>query len=329
MKIIDAVSEKALQRYLDTKQHYINYYLSYSAKSLDIDFVNEVANFRQAVAYALETNRQDALTTFWNNIKDFLMDGGFWLIFREWGEAILKLIEGTKNTETQAWLWADLGWLSMERRDFLDAQKRFLQARHKFNRIGNPFGECALERYLGVLAYRMGNLDEATSQYMKAENLAVIHNYEGMMAEIANLQGSLARKKGKFNEARHQYQKSIRALKSINDRWRLTAVLRNMARLEFQAGNFVASREVFSEAIELCKQLGRKDMLYGCYLRLAEVERELGNLKEAMELCSRASNGFEELGLDHDLADAKQFLTRLSQERALDVTKLGNAKSRN
>ena len=313
MKVTDPVSKKALQRYLDTRQHYINYYLSYPAIGIDIDFVHEVANFRQAVSYALETNCHDALTTFWNNIKDFLMDSGSWLLFTEWGEAILNSIQGTENTETQAWLWADLGWLSMERRDFLDAQKSFLQARNKFKQIGNPYGECALERYLGVLAYRMGNLDEATSQYMKAENLAVIHNYEGMMAEIANLQGSLARKKGKFEETRHQYRKSTLALKSINDSWRLTAVLRNMARLEFQAGNFVASRDIFNGAIDLCKQLGRKDILYGCYLRLAEVELELGNLREATELCTKASNGFEELGLDHDLADARQFLARLSQ----------------
>lgn len=301
-------------QYKMSKELYAEYFLNYPVRGIDQDFEYELPNLQQALYCALELENKEKLPTFWNGVKDFLMDKGFWILFTEWGEAILGSIRHLNDLETEAWLLADLGWLCMEKGEFSVAQARFEHARNNFENLGHQFGMCVLERYLGVVAYRSGNLEKASAQYKKAEKLALARNYQGMIAEIKNLQGSLARKKGDYTDSRRLYHESIQTLEKLDDAWRLTAVLRNLARLEFQVGNLIDSKIAFNEVIKLCQQLGRKDMLYGCYLRLAEVELRLENLSAAVELATEAKRGFIELGLNRDINEANLFLTELRSQ---------------
>ncbi|CAG0935136.1 hypothetical protein TFLX_03968 [Thermoflexales bacterium] len=137
-------------------------------------------------------------------------------------------------------------------------------------------------------------------------------DYTLIISEIRNLQGSVAKRQGDFAQARQHYEESVRLVNLKGDRWRLTAALRNLARLEFQLGNLNAAKEQFENIIALCKEVDRKDMLYGCQFGLAEIELKLGNVDHARMLAASARHGFEQLGLQRDLANATRFLNDLA-----------------
>jgi tetratricopeptide (TPR) repeat protein len=200
----------------------------------------------------------------------------------------------------------------MEQGEFSLAETMFEQSKNVFGDIGHQQGICALDRYCGVLAYRMGNLELASKYYENALHIAKLHQYTGMIAEIRNLQGSLARKRDDFESARQLYEESKQEVAKLGDQWRLTAVLRNLARMEFQLGNLETAKNRFHEVITLCREIDRKDMLYGCLLSLAEVQEEYGDQEEARALAVKARNGFAELGMENDLARAIRFLDYLS-----------------
>lgn len=300
-----------LDVYYESQRRYVEYYLVYSQDNLELE--TELPNLQKVLSWILNSDEKSYLPHFWNNLKDPLMDKGFWKIFVEWGEIILSSPHIADNTQTRAWLMADLGWLAMESGDYRLAKDRFLQSRDLFIEIDEYYGTCALERYLGVLAYRAGNLVNANSQYDKAYNIANAHNFKGMIAEIRNLQGSLALKNNELSLARQAYNESLAAFRELNDLWRSTAVLRNLARMEFKANDLSAAKITYTDAIKLCEELVRKDMLYGCQLGLAEVELNLGNIKKAKSLVSSARSGFVDLGMNIGLEKSHQLLARIRE----------------
>lgn len=302
-----------LDTYLESYRRYAKYFLKYP-QSVGPNFNKlevEIPNLHLALQWAIQTGENSLVPEFWNYVKDHLWDHGYWQVFFEWGENALEALHDLKEAETEAWTLSELGWFWMEQGEFVTAEDMFRRSQDIFRSIDLPKGVCAIERYIGVLAYRMGNLDSAADHYNKALEIAIATVNVGMIAEIRNLQGSLARKVGDFALARECYYAAREAIEELGDIWRLTAVLRNLARMEFQLGNFASAKEGFLRTIELCEQIDRKDMLYGCQLRLAEVELKLGDMEHARSLAIAARNGFVELGMKRDLDEANQFLSEL------------------
>ena len=306
-------AERVLGVYIESRQRYTEYYLKFPKGVGDAvgELEAEIPNLQHAFHWTLQAGNNRLIPAFWNDVKDFLWDHGYWQTFIDWGEGTLRVLQQLNNPDTEAWVLSELGWFWMEQSEFPTAGEMFERAKSIFSTIDHHKGLCAIERYLGVLAYRIGNLDKASRHYETALQLATARNFVGMIAEIRNLQGSLARKVGDFVRARQFYEEARKEIEMLGDKWRLTAVLRNLARLEFQLGDFVAAKDGFMRAIESCEQIDRKDMLYGCQLRLAETELELGNVENAKVLATTARNGFAELGMKRDLEEANQFLNGL------------------
>ena len=85
---------------------------------------------------------------------------------------------------------SEQGWLYLEKGDYISVNKLFTDAKRLFYAEENQKGICIIERYMGVLAYRQNDLDNALRQYQIAEQIAKINNYELSLLEIYNLQAS-------------------------------------------------------------------------------------------------------------------------------------------
>jgi len=301
------------QTFRGSRHRYIEHFLSYpkSAQDTPNELEAELPNLQRAFRWTLEEGDKNLIPKFWNDVKDFVWDSGFWQIFIDWGESALAVLNQSNDPENQAWVLSELGWFWMEQGDFITAEDCFRRSQTLFKSVNNDEGTCAVERYLGVLAYRAGDFERAKTHYEQALELATAHGYSGMIAEIRNLQGSLARKLGDFAGARQFYEVASREIERLGDPWRLTVILRNLARMEFQLGNLEAARQGFLKAVAVCEEIDRKDMLFGCQLRLAEVELELGDTDKARELAITARTGFAELGMSRDLEAANEFLEGL------------------
>lgn len=314
MKLANA-PEQILSAYLESRRHYVGYYLKYPKHTGDVlaELEVELPNLQHAFSWTLEAGDNKLIPEFWNDVKDFLWDHGHWQTFIDWGEGTLKAIHELKSPEIEAWVLSELGWFWMEQSEFAIAQEMFERSKDIFTTIDDHKGICAIDRYLGVLAYRMEDFNKTSTYYEMALQLATIKGYAGMIAEIRNLQGSLARKMEDFTQARQFYEEARKEIEQLGDKWRLTGVLRNLAHLELQLGELLAAKDGFMRAMALCEQIDRKDMLYGCQLGLAEVELKLGDVQKAGPLALAARNGFAKLGMKRDVDAANQFLIKLSE----------------
>lgn len=269
---------------------------------------SEYPNIQSSVHFVYGSNEEELISSFWKRVKDIIWDRGDWQIFQELGEISLKVMQSICDIEGEAWARSDLGWLYMERGEFINAGQYFEKSLELFLQTNNSMGICATIRYRGVLTYRLGDLINAKKDFEFALKIAIENNFSGMIAEISNLQGSLARKNGDMKNALAYYLQAKTGYEKLDDKWRLTAVMRNLAQLYLRTGDLSKSRSAFNEVIKLCKNIDRKDMLYGSQLGLAEVELKLGNIREAFELAESARKGFYKLGMEKDLQDVIRFI---------------------
>lgn len=319
-----SLQDKLKNTYLESHSRFMRYFIrlpTFKETSMR-ELEDELPNLRLAFEWALEKGDRELLSEFWNGMKDFLMQRGLWNIFLNWGKATLIALP-ENEVITRAWLLSDLGWLAMEQSDYPKALDLFEQARLTFNSIDyyepdptdHQEGICAIERYLGVVHYRMGNYELATQYYATALSLAEQNNFFGMIAETHNLQGSLARKLGDYSEARKHYKTALTLMNSLDKKWNVTAILRNLARLEAQMGNYEEALTGFQQAINLCRELDRKDMLFGCQVGLAEIKFEIGNVEEARQLAIEAREGFAELGMMLGIERSQNLINKIDNSR--------------
>ncbi len=295
------------------RTRYVSYFLRYPEQppgSQESQFATGFAHIQRAFQWALQQHKE-RIPHFWQIVKNLLMNYGYWQTFIEWGTAVQKVLNQLELTQDEAWLISDLGWLAMEQTRYAEAEKLFEESADMFYMLQDNWGICALERYLGVLAYRQQLLDKAETHFQTATKSAKKHNFSTVLPELENLQGSLARKRGDFVKAKIHYMAARLAHEASGNEWSLSIILRNIAKMELQRKEFESAQRVFSEAIELSQRIGRKDALYGCLLGMAETQIALGNMMLAKKLTSEARQGFTDLGMRRDLDRAQTVMEKL------------------
>ena len=293
---------------------YMHYYLHFPQRiqAAGIAEVSlEIPHMQRAFNWSIAFQNQ-YVPDFWNAAKDLLMNYGFWHVFIDWGRKSLLILQDLEYTEDEAWLRSDLGWLAMEQNQFPAAHHLFLTALDEFQQSENLDGICTLERYLGVLKYRMGDLTQADEHVSKSLCIANMEKFEGKVALALDLKGSIARKRQQYDLARRFYRESIERLANLEKDSNMILVKRNLARLECQEGYFSKAKSLYLEILKECERLHRMDALYGCQVCLAEVEIELGYLENAHLLLTLAREGFIQLGMHHDLELVGKILQKLS-----------------
>jgi tetratricopeptide (TPR) repeat protein len=300
----------------EVRHRYVDYFwkIARASDKLPKEEVEaELPNLSNAFYMVLGEKDARVAHKFWEAMGDFFWYRCYWHFYSDWGENTLRLLQETgSNRLAEGWLMSELGWLHMEWGDFISAEELFFKAKDLFCAEEDQRGICIIERYIGVLAYRKNDLDTASKQYKAAEQIARANNYELILSEIYNLQGSLESTKGNKERAFELYTESKKLVEKLGDKWRLTATLRNLAQLEAELGHYEAAKTGFEQIIELCLQADRKDMLYSCQIKLAKIERKLGNLIRAKELALAARDGYTYLGMKRDLEEVDEFLSSIT-----------------
>jgi len=301
--------------YQKTGHSFAEYYVAYAQMhTQDFDALAEdLPNLQLCFELAIHQRQDSLIIRFWEYASDFLWFRGYWELYSMWGSRGLEAARRLNKRDKEAWLLSEMGWLQMEQGEFEIARGLFNQSRSIFERIGDTRGTCVLLRYLGVLAFRIKEIAQAENLFRKALQIAKENNYEGMIAETKNLQGSVARRQGDLETARQLYAEACKGYEATGDLIRLTGVLLNIGKLELEVGNLTSARLGFQQAMAVCHKVKRKDMLYGCHLGLAEVERQMGNHDSARQLARLARDGFGSLGMKRDVEAVDRFLKSIEK----------------
>ena len=151
----------------------------------------------------------------------------------------------------------------------------------------------------GFITQLQGNLSEATSLYVKAQNLnKKINCQEGYALVLGNL-GTVHILKGDLDSAEKFYEESIAIYKEIGDSAGIADQYSSLANLRKVQGRIYEARTILEQAIEIDKDLDRKEGLALDYGLFSSLHLLMGNMEEALEYGQAA------LEANQSLADEK------------------------
>jgi tetratricopeptide (TPR) repeat protein len=301
----------------EARDLYIDYYFEVANKSTSLPQTNieqDLPNISQTFRLINLKRDPELSYAFWEAISGFLWNKYYWLLYQEWGTKTLEIVSNFNDFNLQeAWLCSEQGWIAMEWGDYDLASEMFSRSERLFrnHEITDYKGLCIIQRYLGVLYYRMKEYSQSINYLREAEHIAIDQNFGIILSEIYNLQGTIARKQGDFDNSYVLYQRSIEILEKIGNAWYLPPVYRNLAKLEIEYGHLEKAKSDLHIAINLCENEKRLDILYSCQLALAELEFDMGNLEIADELAKKARDGFTSLQLDKAYKEALALINQI------------------
>src|SRR5439155_1536790 len=180
------------------------------------------------------------------------------------------------------------------------------------DRIGDTRGTAADHNNLGLLAQRLGDLDEAQRHF----DTALVLNRQGGRDEVAatnliNLAG-LASLAGDFSHAEALYQDALATWRA-HESWASAAVaLHGLGQLELRRGDYPAARTALQEARAVLL-LERDDALHAQPLLETALRTQLGAGSVRAAALTRVTLGRAVLARG-DTAAARGQLTRAAGE---------------
>ena len=121
-------------------------------------------------------------------------------------------------------------------------------------RANLPWAQAKAEEYLGVVARRRGNLDDAQAHAQRALALQRALGLEaGTATTLSNL-GTLARDRGDYASALDLFRQALAIRERSDDQLELT--LRNLALIYRDLGDGAAARDYFTRALDVARRHG-------------------------------------------------------------------------
>ena len=152
----------------------------------------------------------------------------------------------------------------------------------------------------GFITQLQENLAEATSLYVKAQNLnKEINCQEGFALVLGNL-GTVHILKGDLDSAEELYEKSIAIYKEIGNSAGIADQYNSLANLRKIQGRIYEARSLLEQAIKIDKSINRKEGLALHYGLFSSIHLLMGNMEEALEYGKAA------LETNQSLADEKE-----------------------
>ena len=222
----------------------------------------ELANYRAALAWALDTDPQRclelavAMGRFWV-IRD-PAEGHQWLT-----TALSRTAEPSPRLRAEALLW--IGSCRAYLGDDPQSEQMFEEALSLFREVGDTarVGDT-LDRLAGVRA-RVGKLEAAKAA--AKEGLAVFEQRgepEGAMY-ILDKVALIAREEGNLEEARATLEKALAIALEFDDPWWAARTMVRLADWSVADGELVRAKELTREAAQLATALGDRVHLVECF----------------------------------------------------------------
>jgi tetratricopeptide (TPR) repeat protein len=167
---------------------------------------------------------------------------------RYWIEPALERIDAAVYPQLAAGLWRALSYLSSTKRDFEAAEN----AVALYEAAGDDLGVALALNCLAKSLRRMGRLDEAHENSVRALATLRAREDRGGTAQSLNQQGLIAAMRGETVEARDLYAQSLALYRSLGDELGIAAELFNLAELEFIDGHPEQALRSGIEALSIC-----------------------------------------------------------------------------
>lgn len=331
-EIEETVSAAEKAATLGRDEHYV--FLAAAAERLAAEprlRLGEPERAREAAEEALRIYRQagfekgmaDALTT----LAGIQIDSeGYREEFIDIYLDALDLYRRLDDTEGQAEVHSQLGYLALQRREPDRARSHLKQALQLFTQLGSESGQALVFGNLGIFSLLQGRLGESESYLRSALQLSRRHGTTQTTAHLLNNLGNIYAVRGEVRRARDTWEEAGRYAEEGEIPLLVTLTRHNLAQLAMRRGRLPQARELLDMASRGAAEIGIPRLSAMVRLAEGELEHLAGRTtkaeklySEVSDLAKRADDQFVEAllwvrtaKLDNDRGDYQQAWQRAS-----------------
>ena len=245
--------------------------------------VADQANVRAALAWACETESNEALTRLAAALDDlFWFAAGGLKEGLRWFESALQVVS-LSTPSMRVKLLQRAGWLAREIGLHDRATAMFEGSRLAATEGSDEAGVAQAMYYFAhrSLDAEAPDLDLAASQLEEAYERAIHAGATRLMGQIRVDQGDIARRRGDAIVARTAYEDALGLARDTDDTWATAYILLQLGGLDRSNGNARLAIASLTESIRLSGQVGAKALLAWAIFSRARTLLEGGDLAEA------------------------------------------------
>jgi DNA-binding SARP family transcriptional activator/tetratricopeptide (TPR) repeat protein len=168
---------------------------------------------------------------------------------------------------------------------------------------GDPHGEAAMRRHLGVILWHVAEFPAAIEQHERAAEL--FRQVGWRRGELSALRGKATAlaQLGRVWEAIVIFDRSLAIAREIGDQLGIVSNLNNLAAAQLELGELDKAADHLSEGLPLLESLGHRRLEIATYGTLGMVRHAQGRLDEAAAALDRSVSTARSIGFPRDEAD--------------------------
>jgi non-specific serine/threonine protein kinase len=256
----------------------------------------EQKNLRAAIEWGLNGGDSIQALRLANALLQFFqMRGEFTEASMIYQSALLKVPQNAKAERAVA--LASLGILGFRLTQYAAAREPLQESLALFSELEDHLGAARVANTLGVIALQLGNFDDASQWFDKAEPVFRSANEPVRLAVLLNNKAILAiHHQNDLTRARDFYNEALAINRELGNKAHEAGNLSNLADIYFKEGDPTTARRLAREACEMHLELGDMQNLQDSIEVLAPAELALGRPKIAAILIATKEAVMEQLG---------------------------------
>ena len=248
----------------------------------------ELANFRQALSWAMEHGELEAAARLCLSLARYWMVRGLLAEGQQTLERLLTLA-GPVPAELRVRLFNRAGIFAAMLRKFEEAEAHLRASVDLARPQGDTQGEAMSLNSLGAMSIERGDY-AAARRYLELCLPAwkQLDNANGLASTLNNL-GAVALLAGEHATARLRFEESLPLFRELGDRRMIAGVLYNLGDLSLQQGDSDGARRCLRESLQLRQQIGEAGGVAEALEGFARLIVAEGRAAEAARLLGAAS----------------------------------------
>lgn len=164
-------------------------------------------------------------------------------------------------------------------------------------------GSAAGWNRLGLLLYRIGELDAAASAYRRVEAIGEAENDREALAVAYTHLGNIHLARGELERAGAVYEKALAIDEELGNKEGVANDYNGLGLVYYTRGDLERAEVMFNKALAIFEALGHKEGMAGVYGNLGNLYETRGELEQAEAMYKQALAIDEELGRKEGMAD--------------------------
>ena len=153
---------------------------------------------------------------------------------------------------------------------------------HEQNAYEDLDGRRAISKYLGMVAYRLGQPLDAERWLWRAFDGVQDPEHDERTASVWNNLGGIAMYRNRLEEAERYFERALRSRERSGDIGGLTRTLNSLGALAMIGGRLKDAREYFNRALEIKRRLGNRSSIALTLSNLAQLDHWVGSYGQAI-----------------------------------------------